>query len=824
LADSAGIDTRLVGPFISGCILFPLVLLALSAGGGLLVRRLGGGWLPGGLVLPVGFALLVATCSFVTYIHWLAPATGYIALILALVGFLLELRAAASRAPRLQGIPWAALAGLGAFAAIGAPVLLTGTPTWTGYTRIVDIGLQMDLAQHLAQAGRAAVGNDSSYHVVVQKLIGIGYPGGAQATLGVVAKLIHTNVAWCYQMFHAFAAAMGALAIYSLLGRVTASRPLRALGAFVAIQPNVLYAYALEGGIKELTTASLLMVGVAVLAERLPGQAGPRLSVLPAAVAISGAFAAFSDGVGPWLGLLLVGLFVLTLVRRERLRALADWGLLAAIAIVISLPGLISAATQLSGVAGGAIGGTIDLGNGNLSAPVPDWSAAGIWLTGDYRFPLVHVAMTHRLDVFVIVFAVLGILYALGRQRWVIAFAGIAAPIALAYYIAHTTAWLQFKAFTITGVFALTLAFAGAAALHESRRRGLALLGWLVAAVLAGGVLYGNAIIYHDTTLAPAARYHDLAAIGKRYAGQGPALFPAFDEYAEYFLREEQATSSENPANLEFGLVPGVVEPNGIGYSLNLNQFLQPYLQKFKLIVQPRGPLSNRAPSNWDLVQQTPYFNVWRRVRPATDVYAHLPLSGLAHERTPAICGVLQKDVREAGPGATVAYVPAPTATQVTPAAGVHPDYWKPAGGELVAYGAGSDRTSFTLPRAAAYDIWMEGTVGRPIKFLIDGHSVGTLAYEERYPNQFLHVGASELAAGHHTLEIVRGGGSLHPGSGDDVDPDTRGLGSVVLMPQGSQSYRVRVAPAAAAARICAAPVGYEWIEVLRPGAASAQR
>ena len=163
---------------------------------------------------------------------------------------------------------------------------------WTGYTRIVNIGLQMDFAQHLAEAGRAAVGNESSYHVVVQKLVNIGYPGGGQAVLASVAKLIHTNLAWCYQMYHAFAAAVGALAIYSLLGRLTASRPLRAVGAAVAIQPNALYAYALEGAIKELTTASLLMTAVAILAYRLPGE-GQRRSVLPAAVAISGAFAAF---------------------------------------------------------------------------------------------------------------------------------------------------------------------------------------------------------------------------------------------------------------------------------------------------------------------------------------------------------------------------------------------------------------------------------------------------------------------------------------------------------------------------------------------------
>jgi hypothetical protein len=811
----------LTGSFIYGCILFPLVLLALSTGGGLLVRRLGAGWLPSVLVAPVGFALLVATCSFVTYINWLAPAAGYIALALAAIGFLLEARAGTLRRPRLDGIPWAALAGLGAFATIAAPTLLTGTPTWTGYSRIVDIGFQMDFSQYLIDAGRAAVGNDSSYHDIAEKMVGIGYPGGAQATLGAVAALIRTNLAWCYQMYHAFAAAMGALAIYSLLGQATKSRPLRAVAAAVAIQPNVLYAYALEGGIKELTTASLLMVVAAVLAERLPGK-GPRMSVLPAAVAIAAAVAAFSFGVAPWLGILLAGTFVVTLVSGNRLRTLTSWALLAALAIVISLPGDISAVTQLGGIASHAIGGTVDLGLGNLSAPVPDWSAAGVWLTSDYRFPLVHVTMTHRLDLFVIVFAIIGILLALGRRRWTLAIVGLAAPVALAYYIAHSTAWIQFKSFTITGVLALTLAFAGAGALRESRRRGVSLLGWLVAAVVAGGVLYGNAIIYHDTTLAPAARYHELAAIGKRYAGQGPTLFPGFDEYAEYFLREEQATSSVNPAHGDFELAPGVVEPGGIGFSFSLNQFRLSYLQKFKLVVEPRNPTGVRAPSNWDLVQRTKYFNVWRRDRPAADVYAHLPLSGLPHERTAAYCRSFLAQVRAAGAGASIAYVSAPAPTEILPTAGIHPSYWRPEGTQLVAYGAGSDHMSFTLPRAATYSLWMAGTIGRPVKFILDGHAVGTIAYEERYPGQFLHIGVRTLGAGRHTLTIVRGGGSLHPGSGDDVDPDTRGLGPIVFSPAEPASQRVQVAPAGAASRICSAPVGYQWLEVLKPGATSA--
>jgi hypothetical protein len=804
------------GAFICGCILFPLVLLALSAGGGLLVRRLGGNWLPGGLVIPVGFALVVATCSFVTYFSWLASAGGYIVLAFALIGFALEARAGTLRIPRPDGIPWGALAGLAAFAAIGAPTLLTGTPTWTGYTRIVDIGFQMDFAQHLAEAGRAALGNNSSFEVDAQRSVAIGYPGGGQATLAVTASLIRTNLAWCYQMYHAVAAAVGALAIYSLLGRVTRNGLLRAIGAAVAIQPNVLYAYALEGGIKELTTASLLMVVAAVFVERLPGE-GPYRSVLPAAIAIAAAVVAFSFGVAPWLGILLAGAFVVAFVSRRSLHTILSWALLGVLSILLSLPGDISAITQLGGIASDAIGGTINLGLGNLSAPVPDWSAAGVWLTSDFRFPLVHVAMTHRLDVFVIVFAVLGIVLALVRRRWVLAILGLGAPVALYYYIDHSTAWIQFKSFTITGVFALTLAFAGAAALCASRRRWLALLGWLATAVIAGGVLYGNAITYHDITLAPAARYYDLASIDKRYAGQGPALMPDFDEIAEFFMHNVQGSSSADPSHGDFELAPGVNEVNGIGFAFNLNQFRLSYLQKFRLIIEPRNPQGVRAPANWDLVQQTKYFNVWRRERPATEVYAHFALSGGLHERTPLLCKNFLAVVRKAGANASVAYVTTPASSEVLPGEGIHPPYWVAAGSGLNVYGAGSDRIAFTLPRAATYNLWMAGTIGRPVKFIIDGHAVGTIAYEERYPGQFLHIGVRTLSAGRHTLVIERGGGSLHPGSGDDVDPDTRGVGPIVFTTAEPADSDLRVAPASAAPRICSAPVGYQWMEVLRP-------
>jgi hypothetical protein len=816
----------LAGSFLSAWVLFPCVLLLASIGCGLLVRRLAAGELSTPLVAPTGFALVVVICAFASSYGWLAEAAGPIVAVVAVVGLALELRPGASRlaCPRPASWAWPALAALVAFAAVGAPVLLTGQVGWTGYTRIVDIAFQFDFAQHLADAGRTtpASGN-SSYNIVVSKLIGIGYPGGSQATLGAMATLIRTNVAWCYQAFLAFTAAMGALAIYSLLGRVTRNGLMRFIGAAVAIQPNVLYGYALEAGIKELTTATLLMIVAALFAERLPGD-GPRRAVLPMAVAVSGAFAAFSLGIAPWLGLLLLGVLVVSLVRGAGRRRLVveSWGVFVAVAIVVSLPGLITAA-KLASVAGAAVGGVVDLGLGNLTAPVSRWASAGVWHTGDYRFPLAHATSSHVFDVIIIGLAIIGVLAALLRRRWVIVLVGVMAPIALYYFIEHSTAWIQFKSFTITAAFAVTLAFAGAAALQASRRRAVSGLGWLGALAVAGGVLYGNALIYHDTTLAPGARYHDLAAIAKRYDRQGPALDPYFDEYAEFFLRDEKATSIVDPANFDFQVRPGVAPP-GMSFGWDLNQLVPAYLQSFPLIIQPRSPTASRAPSNYDLIERTHYFDVWRRDRPSSTVLFHAPLSSLPHERTPALCSVLVAQARRAGPSAQVAYAKTSVATVANSPAGSHPIYWRALGpSTLAAYGAGTAETKLIIPSAGRYSVWLQGSVGRPLTFYLDGRRLSSIGYEERYPSQFLLLHLGTLRAGTHRLRLVRGGGSLHPGSGDaPVETFGRTIGAIVFDRQDSAVNRVYVAPANRMAQICAAPVGYEWLEVLRPGGAPA--
>src|ERR1700740_258521 len=212
----------MTGSFLSAWLLFPFVLVVVCAGSGLLVARVSGNALSGVLLLPVGFGLTVSVCALGTSISWLAPATGWLALAVGLAGFVVA-------RPRIR--PWRGVsaaflypgvAALAGFAALAAPVVLTGTPTWTGFGRIVDTAFQMAFSQHLAEAGRSVPVSNSAFNATVVGLSGNGYPGGAQATLGALSGLIRTDVAWCYQAYLAWAAAMGALALYSLLRRVIA--------------------------------------------------------------------------------------------------------------------------------------------------------------------------------------------------------------------------------------------------------------------------------------------------------------------------------------------------------------------------------------------------------------------------------------------------------------------------------------------------------------------------------------------------------------------------------------------------------------------------
>jgi hypothetical protein len=804
------------GVFLLAWVVFPALMLVLCGGAGLAVRRLTGPTaVPPLLVLPVGMATLVVVCGLFCYYAPLAPLAGAACVLVGVLGLVLG-RDALGRVVerRARGVDlWAVGAAVGAWMVVAAPVVLSGKPGFTGYAHIVDIAYQFDLSAHFASSGRSIPTlSNSAYQADMIKYLGSGYPGGGQWTLGALSNLTPVDLSWLYQPFLAFLSAMSALSLYALLGRLLEPRPLRALGAFVAAQPSILLAYTLAGGIKELSTSCFLLLTAALLAQVLP-RVTPGRALLAIPIALSATFASLSLTTVPWIGVLSAGiLLTVLLVERERIRALLACAQIAVVAAVLSLPTL-AVVVKLLPLATGP--GLLELGN--LSTPVPMITAAGVWISGDYRYPqYAHRLPSDILAILVLVLAACGLVYAIRRRAWGVAWLGIAGLVAV-FFVAHRYGpWVQFKADCITAPIALLMAFVGVGALIRASRRPLVGAGF--ALVLAAGVLAGTALLYHDTTLAPYERLHDLEYIGKRFAGQGPTLTPDFEEYAEYYLRDDDQDSMVNGPRLELRSdVDRATAPGGT-WAYDLDEYPLGFVESFRTIVMRRNPLASRPPSNYRLAYLSPYYEVWQREQPAHSVYALVPLADPTGKRDAAACATLAAAARKVGPAAQIAYMPSPTGylqlddSNMTLSGG-----FAPSGGVIEATGSGSATRRQPIPASGRYDFFIEGSFGRPVEVKVDGHRVGTAAYQVSYPAEWIQIASHWLSAGPHKVEIKRGGISLHAGNGDGVDPFNRTIGPLVIMPAGLSVPTVRYTSVSELPRLCRSTQALRWLEVTRP-------
>ena len=805
----------MIGVFLMAWVVFPALMLLLSGGAGIAARRLTGPTaVPPLLVLPVGLAVLVVLCGFFCYYASLAPLAGAACAVVGVLGLVLgrkQLGRVISR--RGRGIDlWAAAAAFGAWAVVAAPIVLSGKPGFTGYAHIVDISYEFDLAAHFAHSGRGVptVAN-SAYQAVLMKYLGTGYPGGGTWTLGSLSNLTPIDLSWLYQPFLSFLAGMSALSLYALLGPVVASRPLRGLGAFIAAQANALLGYTLAGGIKELSTSCFLLLLAALIAQVLP-RARPGRTVLAIPFALAATFASLSLTTVPWIGVLGAGVLLTVLVfERDRVWTLLAGAQIAVVAAVLSLPTL-AVSFKLLPLATGP--GLLELGN--LSQPVPSITAAGVWISGDYRYPqYAHRLPSEILAVVVLILAACGLVYALRRRAYSLAWLGIAGLVA-DYYVAHRYGpWIQFKADCITSPIALLMAFAGAGALARLSRR--TLVGAAPAFAVSAGVFAGTLLVYHDTTLAPYSRLHDLEYIGKRFAGQGPTLTPDFEEYAEYYLRDDDQDSMVTGPRLE--LRPNVnreAEP-GAMWTYDLDEYPLKFVESFRTIVMRRNPLASRPPSNYKLVYQSGYYQVWQREQPAQTVSTLVPVVNTVSKRYAGACSSLAGAVRAAGAGAQIVYMPAPSGyIQLDDSTLKLSGAFAPSGGVIATTGAGRAVSEQPIPKAGRYDFFIEGSFGRPVDVILDGHHVATAAYQVSYPGEWIELTSRYISAGVHRFELVRGGISLHAGNGDGIDPFNRTLGPLVLMPAQKAVPTLRSASASEALRLCRSSKPPRWIEVAR--------
>jgi hypothetical protein len=813
-------------------VLFPLVLVAVGAGWGVLAERAAGARVGGVLVVPLGLAVAIVVASFLTAWSVTAPAAVPIVGAGALVGVVVEWPV------RRRVTKWPALAAFGALLVYAAPVVLSGSATFAGYVRLDDTATWLAMTDQVFSHGRSlAYLPSSTYSLLLAANVTNGYPLGAFMLLGVGHGLTGIDSAWIFQPYLACCGAAVALGVYALAEPLIGSPRVRALVAFLAAQPALLYGYSLWGGIKELTAAFLLVLGVALLARLIVRRPeNPRALLLPA-VPAAALIVTLGTGAGAWIVPALLCVVIAWVVRARRGEAgsvALDLGVLGAATVVLALPMLVTLSSVLGSYSG------LNSGNlptsetlGNLIQPLSGWQLAGVWPVGDFRVRAPTVA-TALLVGLVLVAATATIWLTVRRRRFSIAAYVIVALAGCAIgYFAHSTPWVLGKALAISSPALLAAALVGGALLLGWRRP----VGVVVLLAIGGGVVWSNALAYHDVLLAPRSRLAELQHIGGLIAGRGPTMIDDYEVYADrHFLRAGAPVEPAEYRPVTLPLRNGVVLTKSAW--ADLDSFAPATLEPYRSIVIARSPAESRPPSLYSLVWRGRYYELWQRpARPASRLLLHIPYG---ESNTLPYCGVAQNRSTEAplcsaNPAAT------PPCAQIerlaVTASRDHAQlvaYQRPQA--IVARGDqtrwpgrwGHDPASRTLwpntPGTAIaqinvygnqdYELWLGGSFSRGLEVSVDGHHVGRVKDELLSIGGYAPVADVYLTPGIHVFALTYPHSDLTPGSGDNQQTS---LTAISLEPMSRPSSGLLTVAPARARSLCGRSL--DWIEIVAPGA-----
>jgi hypothetical protein len=777
-------------------ILFPTLLCLLCLGWGLLVERLAGTRLRGVLVVPLGLASIVV----VSRAAMSADATAELGTPIVVAGAVAGLALGASRLRGSRVDVWAAAAAAGAFAVFAAPIVLSGTATFAGYSVLGDTAVHFVLADWLASHGSELGSPEpSSHRQTLESYLESGYPLGTHAALAAARPLAFVDVAWAFQPFLCFIAAALALTLYGLVSAVV--RPgWRAAGiAFLACQPALVYAFAMQGSVKELATMWLVPLVAAFVA----GVEGTVRALVPLAVAASAAIAVIGLAAIVWLGpLLLAGLWIVARRPGAAWRGVAAMAAaFAAFLCVLSIPTLVDSGEYVD-VAAEVV--TTESELGNLFNPLKLPQVVGIWLTGDFRLNPSSAGrvVTIALLAVAVVSAALGAVWLLRRRATGPLLFLASSLIALAYVTRAGSPWADAKGLAIAAPAVLMTVTFGFVALES---RGLRVPALAVAGLVAAGVLGSNAAIYHDVSLAPADRLTELGEVGERAAGRGPLLYTEFEEFAKYFLRDADPVGAAEGFVVP-GLSPATLDGGRprFGQEADLLAMNVADVERFEAIVVRRSPAGVPPPAGYGLVWSGRYYELWIKDRSRLTSVAQEPLHG---DAGPEDCRRLRALAAQvARQDGSVSGAPAPPAVELATARQDDlPDAWlrfKESPDLVRTIGSGSVSGELELPRGGRHEIWLRGSFGRSVDISIDGRRVASVEDELSQPAGWIELGTVALGPGRHNVTLSRGGASLAPGSGDGP----RTMGSLVLRAAPSGARQV-VVPADGWQRLCRRPL-----------------
>jgi hypothetical protein len=818
-------------------VLFPLVIAAIGAGWGVIVERAAGARVNDALLLPLGLAAALVLAGTITTFAATAPAAVPIVAAGAVAGLVFAW-------PGRRLHRWPLLAAVGVLLVYGAPVLLSGQATFTGYIRLDDTATWFNIIDHVMSHARSVSGElPSTYTLVYTGDVGASYPLGAFMLPGLGRALVGMDVAWIFQPYLACCAAAVALCLYALMEPMVSSVRIRALLAFAAAQSALLYGYSLWGGIKEMTASFLLALGVALAATVLPRRPSSWRELLPLAVAAGALIQTLGPGAGGWVAPALVAVAVAWLWQGERPRRLRriapSFAGLAALTAVFVVPVWVVVGAFLSNK-GGLFAGLFSSGQtqatrlGNLFHPLSVFQLAGIWPVGDFR--LTAPTLPSVLFIGLVLLAAVAGLWVSARRRQfgLILYVAVALIGCAAIYFSGGTPWVTGKALAISSPALLAAALTGAGMLWSlwSRHRAAGLTGVLLAVALAGGVLWSNFLGYQHATLAPRPRLVELQHIGELVAGKGPTFINQYEIYADrHFLR---AGAPVEPAEYRIPYLPlrnGEILTKAA--AADLDSFPLSTLEPYRSIVTPRSPVESRPPSIYKLVWQGSYYQLWQRpAQPSTRILEHVPFG---ESNTLPYCGDAQNGPSQ--PLCSVDPVATPACTEIQglarqatrkhaellayqrpepivargdqtlwPAAWIH----DAAEHTLTPTAPGTAVSHIEVADAQSYELWLGGSFSRGFDVSVDGRHVGAVKDELSNINGYVHVANVFLTPGVHTFAFTYPHANLTPGSAEN---ELTSLSEIALEPRQSPSSELISVEPRQAARLCGREL--DWIEIV---------
>jgi hypothetical protein len=802
---------------LTAWLLFPLLMTVLALGCGLLLERIAGTRLPGALVLPAGLAVVSAIGLFPVMSDATAELAAPLIAVLAVVGLAL------SPPWRRGSLDWSAVAcGVAVFCVFAAPIALTGHPTISAYESQKDTATYIGLIDHFMNHARniddLQVGE---YQALLQILLPEGYPLGSLLPLGVGQKLIGQDLAWIYQPYIAFVAAMLALSLYGLTARVIRSRPLRAGVAFVASQPALLFALSLWAGIKELSAAFALALLAALLATVFREDPRGR-ALLPLAVAAAAMIGIASFAGGIWLVPLLVPAIVLLFRLEGRGIALRQAATFLVLAALVGIPSLALTSEFWQEATGADVTGE---SLGALVNSLTPRQAFGIWPAGDFQSTPGAEGLTSVLIVLVAVALVAGLVWTVRRREWALTVYVGGSLLAAAAVSLLGSQWIDAKAFATVSPAIVLMALVGALMIPPPRFR---LAGAAIACVIAGGVLWSNVLAYHDAEIGPRDKFLEMKAIADRIDGEGPTLFTENDAYASrHFLRNAGLYSG--PSDVYGAVIPeadGGIRLFERTKSVDTERYRLEGLLRYRTIVRRISAVSSRPSSAYRLVWRGRYYEVWQKRHTLPRLLTHAAFGSPTQPSAIPSCKQVLEIAGFAGPRGRVATV---IRTPVTLLSLPHSEpIWQPKtpkGEEPLPdkYRSGVIRATAKVPATARYSVWITGSFDRPMQLFIDGKPLDKRRRQSNgFPGQFyLLLGSTQLSAGEHSLELRwYDKGALKPGTGGHavfapgLQPRLFSFGPLAFR-RDSTDPKVTVVPVKRARSLCGKRL--DWLEPIGP-------